>query len=242
MTEPLIVASGLVKRFAVERGLFQRSSFTAVDDVGLSIAPGKTLALVGESGSGKSTVGRLLVRLLDPDRGTVRFRGQEITGLAADAFKPLRRSLQIVFQDPLLSLNPRRTIRANIARPLANFGVTGSAATDRVAELLRLVGLDPSVGARFAGEISGGQCQRVAIARALTLEPSFIVLDEPVSALDVSIQAQILNLLLELQERLGLSYLFITHDLRLASIMAPDIAVMQQGRIVERGGTAAVLA
>lgn len=242
MIKVLLKARGVCKTFTTRTGLFTPPKrFTAVKSVDLDLFEGETLALVGESGSGKSTLGRMLVRLVDPDSGIITFNGQDIAALSSKAFKPLRRQLQMVFQDPQLSLNPRRTIRASIERPLANFGITGSEARDRVDDLLKRVGLDSSHAARYPTEISGGQCQRVAIARALALEPQFLLLDEPVSALDVSVQAQILNLLLDLQDALGLTYLFITHDLRLVPMMARQVAVMRHGEIVERGESQALL-
>ncbi|MEM6677827.1 MAG: ATP-binding cassette domain-containing protein [Pseudomonadota bacterium] len=241
MTAPLVSAEALVKRFRA--GGFGRARWsTAVDGVSLSIRKGETLALVGESGSGKSTVARLLMRLLEPDAGRVIFDGMDLGQLGTRSLTQARRGFQMVFQDPQLSLNPRRSIGDNLRRPLANAGIRGSEADDRVEALLRDVGLDADKAARFPGEISGGQCQRVAIARALALSPRFLVLDEPVSALDVSVQAQILNLLLDLQESRGLAYLFVTHDLKLVRLMARDVAVMRRGCIVERGSSEAVMA
>ncbi|MEM6546843.1 MAG: ATP-binding cassette domain-containing protein [Pseudomonadota bacterium] len=240
MSAPLVLAEALVKRF--QAGGFAHGRWaTAVDGVSLSIQEGQTLALVGESGSGKSTVARLLMRLLEPDAGRVLFDGQDLSELGTRSLTQARRGFQMVFQDPQLSLNPRRSIGDNLRRPLANAGIRGSAADDRVEALLLDVGLDPDQAARFPSEISGGQCQRVAIARALALSPRFLVLDEPVSALDVSVQAQVLNLLLDLQESRRLAYLFVTHDLKLVRLMARDIAVMRRGRIVERGASDAVL-
>ncbi|MEM6487194.1 MAG: ATP-binding cassette domain-containing protein [Pseudomonadota bacterium] len=240
MSGPLIRAEALVKRFRA--GGFGRARWaTAVEGVSLSIRQGQTLALVGESGSGKSTVARLLMRLLEPDAGRVLFDGQDLAALGARALTEARRGFQMVFQDPQLSLNPRRSVGDNLRRPLGNAGIRGTEADDRVESLLRDVGLDADKAARFPGEISGGQCQRVAIARALALSPRFLVLDEPVSALDVSIQAQILNLLLDLQESRGLAYLFVTHDLKLVRLMARDVAVMSRGRIVESGASTSVL-
>ncbi|MEM9763917.1 MAG: ATP-binding cassette domain-containing protein [Pseudomonadota bacterium] len=241
MTAPLVSAEALVKRFRT--GGFGRAGWvTAVDGVSLSIEKGETLALVGESGSGKSTVARLLMRLLEPDAGRVLFDGLDLAQLSARSLTKARRGFQMVFQDPQLSLNPRRSIGDNLRRPLENAGIRGSAADDRVEALLLDVGLDADKAARFPGEISGGQCQRVAIARALALSPRLLVLDEPVSALDMSVQAQILNLLLDLQESRRLAYLFVTHDLKLVRLMARDVAVMRRGRIVERGSSAAVMA
>lgn len=240
MSAPVIAAEGLVKRFRVG-GFGMATQTTAVDGVSLSVRPGETLALVGESGSGKSTVARMLIRLIEPDAGRVLFEGRDLAALHAGALRQARRGFQMVFQDPQLSLNPRRSIGDNLRRPLANAGVRGTEAEDRVEALLRDVGLDADQAARFPGEISGGQCQRVAIARALALSPRFLALDEPVSALDVSVQAQILNLLLDLQESRGLAYLFVTHDLKLVRLMAREAAVMSRGRIVERGPAEALL-
>jgi ABC-type glutathione transport system ATPase component len=237
---PLIEAKGLGKVFADRSWARQAARRAAVQDVDLAIAEGRTLGCVGESGSGKSTLGRMLIRLIEPSAGTIRFAGRDITALAGRELRAVRRHMQMVFQDPLLSLNPRRTIGANIARPLANFGIRGSEAAGRVERLMRLCGLDPVQTSRYPNEISGGQCQRVAIARALALEPRFLFLDEPVSALDVSIQAQILNLLKDLQDELRLTYLFVTHDLKLIEFMADEVIVMRDGRVVERGSAEAV--
>lgn len=241
MSRPLVSAEGLVKRFRAGTFGWGRGA-TAVDGVDISIREGKTLALVGESGSGKSTVARLLMRLLEPDAGRVLFDGQDLAQLGHRALAHARRGFQMVFQDPQLSLNPRRSIGRNLRRPLENAGYSGAEANDRVEQLLHDVGLHADMAARFPGEISGGQCQRVAIARALALSPRFLVLDEPVSALDVSVQAQVLNLLLDLQESHGLTYLFVTHDLKLVRLMARDVAVMHRGRIVESGPSESVLA
>lgn len=234
MTEPLIEAVALTKSFRGPRGA---SATTAVAGASLTIEKGSTLGCVGGSGSGKSTLGRLILGLIQPDSGTVLYRGREISGLSPTEMRPLRRELGIVFQDPMLSLNPRRTVGESLARPLHNFGMPRRAARGRAEELMRLVGLEPRLAERYPNEFSGGQCQRLAIARALALEPAFLFLDEPVSALDVSVQAQILNLLLDLQEQLGLTYLFVTHDLRLIRFVAPELIVMQHGRIVEAGSS-----
>jgi ABC-type glutathione transport system ATPase component len=239
----LVCVEGLTKRFRARRHLLDnrdQPDVLAVDDVSLAIPEGATLACVGASGSGKSTLGRLILRLIEPDAGRIHYRGVNLASLAAAEMRLLRRELQLVFQDPMLSLNPRRTIGENLARPLWNFGAGRGAAAARVAELLELVGLDPRQAHRYPSELSGGQCQRVAIARALALEPRFVVLDEPVSALDVSVQAQILNLLLELQARLRLTYLFVTHDLKLVRYMADQVVVMHHGRIVEAGASSEV--
>ena len=240
MSTALVFAEALVKRFRT--GWLTRTHWaTAVAGVSLSIREGETLALVGESGSGKSTVARLLMRLLEPDAGRVLFDGQDLAQLGTRSLSKARQRFQMVCQDPLLSLNPRRSIGDNLRRPLANAEIRGAEADDRVEALLLDVGLEADTAARFPGEISGGQCQRVAIARALALSPSFIVLDEPVSALDMSVQAQILNLLLDLQDRRHLAYLFVTHDLKLVRLMAPHVAVMHRGCIVERGASESVL-
>lgn len=242
MTQPLLTATNLSKTFVTKTGLFSKpKEFRAVKDVSVSLDRGQTLAIVGESGSGKSTLGRMLIRLIDPDSGSIVFNGKDIAKISAAELKPMRSKMQVVFQNPQLSLNPRRTIRQSLERPLANYGITGSEATDRIDALLTRVGLTASHAARYPTEISGGQCQRVAIARALTLEPDFLILDEAVSALDVSVQAQILNLLLDLQDALGLAYLFITHDLRLVPMMAKTVAVMRHGEVVERGESQAIL-
>lgn len=243
MQQNLIEVRGLRKSFAITRGiLFRRATgrVQAVDDVSLEIRKGETLGCVGGSGSGKSTLGRLIMRLIEPDGGEVRYEGRTLTGLAPQAMRPFRRKMQIVFQDPLQSLNPRRTVSESIERPMRNFGVARREARERVAELLGLVGLDPSQAYRYPHEYSGGQCQRIAIARALAVNPDFLFLDEPVSALDVSIQAQILNLLKDLQTKLGLTYLFVSHDLKIVRQFSDRTVVMYRGRILESGRSEAV--
>ena len=227
----LLVVEGLTKHFRAG----SRGEVRAVDGVSFSMRRGETLGLVGESGSGKSTVARLVTRLLRPDAGRIEFDGTEIGTLKHRELRRVRRRLQIVFQDPYSSLDPRMTVRAIVAEPLRI--ARARAVGDRVRDLLALVGLGDEHAGRLPHSLSGGQRQRVAIARALALEPELLVLDEPVSALDSSIQAQILNLLADLQSRLGLSYLFIGHDLAVVRHVADRIAVMQHGRIVETAPT-----
>jgi ABC-type oligopeptide transport system ATPase subunit len=239
MNEPLLVVRDLHKRFPVRRGLlFERTVdwVEAVQGVSFEIGAGETLGLVGESGSGKSTTGYCILQLLRPTSGSVRFQGSELTAISGDELRPTRRQLQIVFQDPYSSLDPRMTVGTIVAEPLVVHGVgTRRERRARVAELLEVVGFDPRFTNRYPHEFSGGQRQRIGIARALALSPRLIVCDEPVSALDVSIQAQILNLLTDVQSEFGLSYLFIAHDLSVVRAMSDRIAVMHQGRIVEQG-------
>jgi oligopeptide/dipeptide ABC transporter ATP-binding protein len=231
----------LVKRFPVRGGLLRRelAAIRAVDGVSLDVAEGETLALVGESGSGKSTTARLVLRLLAPTSGSVRFGGEDVLAAGRGDLRRLRRSMGVVFQDPYASLDPRMTVGAIVAEPLAVHRVGGAGAAGRRArreqalDRLALVGLAPEHGDRYPHEFSGGQRQRIAIARALALEPRLVVLDEPVSALDSSIQAQVLNLLADLRERMGLSYLLIAHDLAVVRQAADRIAVMYLGRLVE---------
>jgi oligopeptide/dipeptide ABC transporter ATP-binding protein len=228
----------LVKHFVAKRSAFGRPLATvkAVDGVSFALKPGETLAIVGESGCGKSTVGRLVMRLIDATAGTVRLDGEDVTALSDRNFRPHRRQIQLIFQDPFASLNPRMTVGEILAEPLMLHEIVPARERkDRVAELLRLVGLQPHQAARYPHEFSGGQRQRIVIARALAVEPKVVVCDEAVSALDVSIRAQILNLLKDLQARLGLAYIFISHDLGVVKHIADRIAVMYLGRIVETG-------
>jgi len=235
----ILEVKNLKKHFQVRRGLLQRTiaEVKAVDGVSFSLAAGETLCLVGESGCGKSTVGRLILRLLDATSGDIVFKGENITAMSREAMRGKRQALQIVFQDPYASLNPRLTAGTIVAEPVENFArLRRAEREERVRELLARVGLGADALHKYPFEFSGGQRQRLGIARALALSPSVIVADEPVSALDVSVQAQVLNLMMDLQAELGLAYLFISHDLGVVEHMADRVAVMYLGRIVEIAG------
>ena len=237
MADAILQVEGLVKHFDVRasKGLrVVHRTVQAVSDVSFTIGSGQTVGVVGESGSGKSTVGRCLLRLIEPTAGSVKFKGQELVGLEAKRLRELRRDMQIVFQDPYASLDPRRTVQDAIIEPFEIQKIKGDH-VKKVADLLELVGLSPDHARRFPHEFSGGQRQRIGIARALALNPSLIVLDEPVSALDVSIQAGVINLLQDLQQELKLSYLFIAHDLSVVRHISEVVAVMYLGKIMEIG-------
>jgi oligopeptide/dipeptide ABC transporter ATP-binding protein len=244
-TAPLLDVRALTKVYPPRRGLLGATAgaVRAIDGISFTIAPGEILGLVGESGSGKSTIARLVLRLLEPTSGEVRFAGEDLLRLDRRRLRAVRRRLQIVFQDPAASLNPRLSVGAALgeALALAGFG-SGRAARERIAHLLTRVGLEPAHASRYPHEFSGGQRQRIAIARALAVEPALIVADEPVSALDVSVGAQIVNLLADLRREQGIAYLFITHDLRLVERIADRVAVLYAGRVVEIGPTAALFA
>ncbi len=236
MTAPALEVRELKKHFPVQKGLLKRTvaHVKAVDGVSFAIRPGETLCLVGESGCGKSTVAKMALRLIEPSGGAILLDGKDVTGLEAKAMRPYRRRIQMVFQDPYASLNPRMTAGRIVGEPLENFeDYSTKVREERVARLFEKVGLRPDAMRRYAFEFSGGQRQRLGIARALALEPAVIVADEPVSALDVSVQAQVLNLLMDLQEEFGLSYLFVSHDLGVVEHIGHTIAVMYLGKIVE---------
>ena len=241
---PLVEVSHLVKHFTRDAGLFRAGTrVAAVDQVSFSIGEGETFGLVGESGSGKTTTGRCMLRLIEPTSGTVRFRGENVLEFSKRRMRQARREMQIVFQDPYSSLNPRMRARAIVEEPLIIHKVgSREQRRARVAELFQLVGLNPAHLDRYPREFSGGQRQRIGLARALALNPSFLILDEPVSSLDVSVQAQVVNLLIDLQQQLHLTYLFIAHDLRLVEHVCGRVAVMFRGKIVELGPTAALFA
>jgi oligopeptide transport system ATP-binding protein len=239
---PLVEVSHLAKRFTRRAGLLRRATtVSAVDDVSFTIDEGETFGLVGESGSGKTTTGRCILRLIEPTSGDVRFRGEDVLGFSARRLRQARRDMQIVFQDPYSSLNPRMRARQIVEEPLVIHGLGRRAdRRARVAELFQLVGLNPAHLERYPHQFSGGQRQRIGLARALALNPSFVVLDEPVSALDVSVQAQVVNLLMDLQQQLKLTYLFVAHDLRLVEHICGRVAVMYMGKIVEIGPTTSI--
>ena len=245
MTEPLLAVTDLVKHF-VQRSGFPRAVTTtvrAVDGVTFHVDPGEAFGLVGESGCGKSTAARALLRLIEPDRGGIRFAGQDVRAASGAALIALRRRMQIVFQDPYSSLNPARTIGQTLAEPLTVHAVArGAAAREQAGALLEEVGLPAAAASRYPHAFSGGQRQRIGIARALALAPSLIVADEPVSALDVSVQAQVLMLLRDLQQRRGLAFVFVSHDLAVVRWFCRRVAVMYLGRIVEQGPVARVFA
>jgi len=238
-TEPLLEVTDLVKHFPVKRGiLIDRTidQVRAVDGISFSVPRGQTLGLVGESGSGKSTACRAVLQLITPTSGSVRFDGSEIAGLGRRQMRPLRREMQMIFQDPYASLNPRKRIGQIVGDPLRRQGIaSGSELRERVMELLERVGLSSEHYNRFPHEFSGGQRQRIGIARALAPKPKLVIADEPVSALDVSIQAQIVNLLDDLQDEFGLTYLFVAHDIGVVRHISDRIAVMHDGKIVEEG-------
>ncbi len=243
MTTPLLSCTDLCVHFPVRGGVLlrQKASVRAVDGVSLEIAPGETLGLVGESGCGKSTLGKAIVRLLKPTSGSVHFEGKDLTCASQRVLRPLRRDFQMIFQDPAESLDPRMSVRAIIEEPLQIHGIGNRRErTQQVNELLDRVGLPASAAERYSFEFSGGQRQRIGIARALALKPKLIVCDEPVSALDVSVQSQILNLLVELQRDFGLSYLFIAHDLSVVKHVSDRVAVMYLGKIVELASAEAI--
>jgi oligopeptide transport system ATP-binding protein len=239
----LVEVSHLAKHFTRGGGLLRAGTrVAAVDDVSFAIDEGETFGLVGESGSGKTTTGRCLLRLIEPTSGEVRFRGENVLGFSRTRMRAARREMQIVFQDPYSSLNPRMRARQIVQEPLDihHIGHERGGRRHRVEELFRLVGLDPAHLERYPHQFSGGQRQRIGLARALALNPSFVILDEPVSALDVSVQAQVVNLLMDLQRQLKLTYLFIAHDLRLVEHICSRVAVMYLGRIVEVAPTASL--
>jgi oligopeptide transport system ATP-binding protein len=241
---PLLEVANLVKEFSRKRGFLSAPSIVhAVDDVSFTIDEGETFGLVGESGSGKTTTGRCILRLIEPTSGRVQFKGEDVLSFSRARLRAARRDMQIVFQDPYSSLNPRMRVGSIVEEPLIIHRAGDRRERKaRVTELFELVGLDPSQLSRYPHQFSGGQRQRIGLARALALNPSFIIADEPVSALDVSVQAQVINLLMDLQSRLRLTYLFIAHDLRLVRHICSRVAVMYLGKIVEMGHTEAIFA
>jgi oligopeptide/dipeptide ABC transporter ATP-binding protein len=243
-TEPLLRLRGVSKRFPVERDLWGRPThwLSAVDDVDLDVSRGETVALVGESGSGKSTLARLALRLIEPSAGTIEFAGEDILGRSGRALQQFRTQAQIIFQDPFGSLDPRMKVGAIVAEGMGHLQLDRAARRKRVHELLELVHLPSSAVDRFPHEFSGGQRQRVSIARALAVDPTFIVADEPVSALDVSVQSHVLNLLMELRDELGLTYLFVSHDMSVVRHIADRVAVMYLGQVVELAPTETLFA
>jgi oligopeptide/dipeptide ABC transporter ATP-binding protein len=243
VAEPLLSVRNLKKYFPIRRGVLSRvaAHVKAVDDISFDINRGETLGLVGESGCGKTTAGRSILRLIEPDAGTVRFDGVDLLGLSKKDLRHKRRDMQLIFQDPYASLNPRMTIRSIVGEPFAIHRLaSGLDREHRVADLLKTVGLDPAVMNRYPHEFSGGQRQRIGIARSLALKPKLVVADEPVSALDVSIQAQIINLLADLQQQFGLTYLFISHAIPVIEHISTRIGVMYLGKLVEVGTSAQI--
>ena len=242
---PILATDGLRMHFPVKGGIFRRSvaACKAVDGVSLTIEPGETLGLVGESGCGKSTLGKTIARLYEPTEGAIHFEGTDLAQMSRGQLKPFRREIQMIFQDPYESLNPRHTVGTIVEEPFVIHGMgSGEERREWVAELLTKVGLPETAMGRYPFEFSGGQRQRIGIARALALKPKLLICDEPVSALDVSIQSQVLNLLMELQREMGLSYLFISHDLAVVKHISDRIAVMYLGRIVELAPAAEIYA
>lgn len=238
-TDPILRTEDVKKYFPIRKGFFQRIAnwVKAVDGVDLTIPSGKTLGLVGESGCGKSTVARVILRLIDLDAGKIIYKGKDISDFTEEEMNPLRKEMQIIFQDPYGSLNPRMSIAQSIDEGLRAAKVPRGQRSDRLENLLKMVGMRPDSADRYPHEFSGGQRQRIGIARALSVEPSFVICDEPISALDVSIQAQIINLLKDLQDQLGLSYLFISHDLNVVGYLCNSVSVMYKGQIMENAPT-----